>query len=370
MFTDEELMMRCIRLAKNGRGNVSPNPMVGCVIVKNGNIIGEGYHAKFGGAHAEVNAIQSVSGNVEGADVYVNLEPCDFYGKTPPCVDLLIEKRVKKVFVAMMDPNPRVNGKGIKKLRDAGIDVEVGLAGQQAEKLNEVFIKFITKKLPFVTIKVAQSLDGKIALKNGKSPNGSLREKYITSQESLKKVHELRAEYDAVLVGAGTVKADNPELSVRFVEGKSPTKIIIDGHLSSPVDSKVFTSGRTMVFYSSKIEKSPKSKRRIKILENCGVKLIPMKSNLNGVISLKDILKGIAALQIASILVEGGASVFSQFLGSDLADKLHLFIAPKILGNGLSFADGIEMKNLSDFFTLKEIDLSHIGTDFLLTGYF
>ncbi len=212
MLSNEELMLRCIRLAQNGKGNVSPNPMVGCVVAKNGNIIGEGYHARFGEAHAEVNAISSASESVEGADVYVNLEPCDFYGKTPPCADLLIDKHVKKVYVAMLDPNPRVNGGGARRLKEAGIEVEVGIMEQPARRLNEAFIKFVTKKLPFVSLKIAQSLDGRIALKNGKS-------KYITSKESLQKVHELRAQYDAVLVGAMTVKIDNPSLDVRLING-------------------------------------------------------------------------------------------------------------------------------------------------------
>lgn len=363
MFTSEELMQRCISLAQNGKGNVSPNPMVGCVIIKNNSIIGEGYHAKFGGAHAEVNAIHSASRSVEGTDVYVNLEPCNFFGKTPPCTELLIERRVRKVYVAMLDPNPKVNGKGVAKLREAGIEVEVGIMEHQARKLNEIFIKFITKGLPFVALKVAQSLDGKIALKNGKS-------KYITSKESLKKVHELRAEYDAILVGAGTVKADDPKLNARFAEGKSPIKIIIDGNLSSRVESEAFASGRILVFYSSRINRRSKINRKLKILESHGVELISMKSNSKGMIELKDVLKKIASMNIASMLVEGGTSIFSQFIESNLADKLHLFIAPKIFGSGLGFADGIALKDLSKALVLKETQVSQVGSDFLITGYF
>lgn len=371
MSSDEDLMLRCIRLAGNGKGNVSPNPMVGCVIVKNGNIIGEGYHAKFGDAHAEVNAIRSASESVEDADLYVNLEPCDFFGKTPPCTDLLIERRIRKVYVGMLDPNPRINGQGIRKLREAGIEVEIGLAAQQAEKLNEVFKKFMTKKLPFVTLKVAQSLDGKIALKNRKSPDHSTKMKYITSRESLWKVHELRAEYDAVLVGAGTIKADNPELNVRFVEGRSPVKIIIDGNLSSPLGSKAFQSGNIILFYSSRGSKnSTRTRTKIKSLEKQGIALVSLRSDSKGMIDLKEVLKNVASMNIASVLVEGGGTIFSQFINLKLADKLLLFIAPKIFGSGLGFADGIEGKDLSRFFTLKNIDLSQIGTDYLLTGYF
>lgn len=371
MPTDEDLMLRSIRLAGNGRGNVSPNPMVGCVIVKGGKIIGEGYHAKFGEAHAEVNAIRSASESVEGANVYVNLEPCDFYGKTPPCTDLLIEKHVRKVHVAMLDPNPRVNGKGIEKLREAGIEVELGLASKQAEKLNEVFVKFITKKSPFVILKVAQSIDGKIAIKNGNSSRVSRREKYITSRESLRKVHELRAEYDAVLVGAGTINADDPELNVRFVKGRSPVKIVVDGNLSSPVDSRVFRAGKTILFHSSRISVGSKRTRvRIEAFTKQGVGLVPMRSDSKGMIALEDVLKNAASMDIASILVEGGASIFSQFIKSKLADKIQLFISSKILGQGLSFADNFELKDLSKAPRIEQVEISQIGFDWLLTGYF
>ena len=366
MYTNEELMHRCLKLAKNGRGNTNPNPLVGCVIVKNGMIIGEGYHKKFGEAHAEVNAIRSALENVEGSEVYVNLEPCSFYGKTPPCTDLLIEKRIKKVYVAMLDPNPRVNGNGVKKLRDAGIEVEVGLLQEDAQQLNEAFTKFITKKLPFVTLKIAQSLDGKIALRNGKS-------KYITSEESLKKVHELRAEHAAVLVGAGTVKSDNPELTVRLAEGRHPARIILDGNLSLPIDSKVFSDGkiRTILFYSARSEKVSKSARRkLEIWKNQGVETYPLRTGPNGKITVHAVLKKTAELGIASLLVEGGTSVFSQFIKSGLADKLHLFVAPKILGDGKGFADEIELKNLSQAVKLRKVEVTQIGDDQLITGYF
>ncbi len=340
--------------------------MVGCVIVKNNSIIGEGYHEKFGDAHAEVNAIRSASENVEGADVYVNLEPCDFYGKTPPCTDLLIEKRVRKIFVAMLDPNPRVNGKGVKKLRDSGIEVEVGLVSQQAKKLNEAFIKFVARNIPFITLKIAQSLDGKIALKSGKS-------KYITSKESLRKVHQLRAEYDAVIVGAGTIRTDNPELTVRLVKGKSPVRIVLDGNLSSPIASKVFTDGKikTVVVCSSRLERNSKvARKKIDSLRRQRVEVYPLRSGIDGTISLAAVLKQIAELGIASVLVEGGANIFSQFIKLKIADKLHLFIAPKILGRGVSFADEIELKDLSGALRLNDVEISQVGVDHLLTGYF
>ncbi len=363
MFTNEELMLRCIRLAEKGRGSVSPNPMVGCVIVKDGRIIGEGYHQKFGQAHAEVNAVNSATEDVEGAEVFVNLEPCSFFGKTPPCADLLIKRRVKIVHVGMLDPNPIVNGNGLKKLREAGIEVEVGLLEREARRLNEAFEKSITKKLPLVVLKIAQSLDGKIALRNGRS-------KYITSQDSLKLVHELRACYDAVLVGAGTVREDNPELTVRLVEGRSPVRIVLDGVLSSPPDSRVFGGGRTIVFYASSLKKTAKVQAKINGLTAKGVELIPLRGDSSGRLSTRVVLKRIAELGIASVMVEGGADVFSQFIRPGMADKLHVFVAPKIMGSGKTFSDGIQLNRLTDAVEVDRMEIRQVGCDLMITGYF
>lgn len=363
MFTNEELMLRCIRLAEKGRGSVSPNPMVGCVIVKDGRIIGEGHHHKFGEAHAEVNAVNSSTEDVAGAVVYVNLEPCSFFGKTPPCVDLLIKRRVGRVHVGMLDPNPMVNGSGVKRLREAGIEVEVGLLGEEARRLNEAFEKSITKNLPFVVLKVAQSLDGKIALRNGKS-------KYITFPDSLKLVHELRAGYDAVLVGAGTVREDDPELTVRLVEGRSPVRIVLDGALSSRLDARVFEGGRTIVFYASSLKKTAAVRTKISKLAAKGVELIALPSGRNGRISAGAVLKRIAGLGLASVMVEGGAGVFSQFIESGMADKIHVFVAPKIMGDGKTFSDGIKLKRLADAVRIEDLEIRQVGSDFLVTGYF
>ncbi len=357
-------MTHCIELARRGAGEVSPNPMVGCVVVKDGRIIGEGYHAKYGEAHAEVNAIRSATESVQGAELYVNLEPCSFFGKTPPCVDLLIEKQIGKVYVSMLDPNPLVNGKGIQKLRAAGIEVEVGIEELQARRLNEIFTKFITKRRPFVALKIGQSLDGRIALSNGKS-------RYITSKDSLKKVHELRVRYDSVLVGANTVRTDNPQLTVRFVRGRSPTKIVLDGNLSVPIESKIFAGGRTIIFHRAPVvSNSTATLAKIKALRKRGIELMSMPGGRSGSLNLDKVLKAVAALDIASVLVEGGAKIFSQFIESGFADKLHLFIAPKILGSGLSFSEGIELKNLSEAFVLKDCIISDIGEDKYIEGYF
>lgn len=361
MVDDEAIMRRCIELAERGRGGVSPNPMVGCVIVKGGKVIGEGYHKKFGGPHAEVNAVRSASSSVAGADVYVSLEPCSHHGKTPPCVDLLIEKKVRRVFVSMLDPNPAVNGRGVSRLRRAGIEVRVGLLSKQSAGLNESFTKFIRSGVPFVTLKAAQSLDGRIALANGRS-------KYITSNESLKMVHETRAAVDAVLVGAGTVMADDPSLTVRLSKGRSPVRLILDGRLRVPLGSKMFHDGasRVVVFHASGFG----SERKLSSLRKLGVDVVALRGRRNGRIPVAVLLKTIGELGISHLLVEGGSTVFSDFLESRAVDKLMIFTAPVILGKGVGLADGIEIKDLGRALRLKNVTLRSIGVDQLLTARF
>ncbi len=363
MHTNEEIMLRCLRLAARGMGNVSPNPMVGCVIMKNGEIIGEGYHEKFGGPHAEVNAIRAASAPVEGAEVFVNLEPCSYYGKTPPCVDLLIEKRVAKVHIAMLDPNPRVNGSGVEKLREAGVEVEIGLLAEEAHRLNEAFVKYVSKKLPYVTLKIAQSLDGRIALANGKS-------KYITSRESLTRVHALRSEHDAVLVGAGTIRTDDPSLTVRLVEGKSPARIILDGNLSSPLKSTVFNDKKSRVIVIHSTRAGASSSRKMAALRKLGVELHSLPADRKGRLPIRSVLRLIARLGIASVMVEGGVEVFSELIRSGMADRLHLFIAPVIIGKGKAFADLIELTDLKKARRLGDIQTAQVGPDIMITGGF
>lgn len=364
LLKEEKLMWRALRLARRGGRAVSPNPMVGCVIVRNGEIIGEGYHKRFGEAHAEVNAINSAHGDVSGADVFVNLEPCSFYGKTPPCVDLLIEKKVKRVFIGMLDPNPRVSGEGVRKLNDAGIETYVGLLHDEARKLNEAFVKYITTNKPFVALKVASSADGKVALLNGRS-------RYITSFDSLKRVHELRASYDAVLIGAGTVINDNPSLTVRHVKGSNPVRVVVDGLLKSPSTSKLFNdkASRTIVIYSLLHGRNPKAVSRLDQLRQLGIELIGIQSDSMGRISINRILKKLAEENIGSLLVEGGVNLFSSFLKFKEWDKLLMFMAPKILGAGRTFSDGITISRLANAINIYNTEIEKVGSDFLLTGY-
>jgi diaminohydroxyphosphoribosylaminopyrimidine deaminase/5-amino-6-(5-phosphoribosylamino)uracil reductase len=361
---DEEMMLRALELARQGGRSVSPNPMVGCVIVRNGRIIGQGYHERFGGPHAEVNAINNAGGDVAGAEVFVNLEPCSFYGKTPPCVDLLIEKKVKRVVIGMLDPNPKVNGEGVRKLNQAGISTSVGVLREEAKKLNEFFIKYITTNKPFVALKIGSSVDGKVALANGSS-------KYITSAESLKRVHELRAKYDAVLVGAGTIISDNPSLTVRHIKGDNPIRIVVDGLLKSPLDSMVYNdkAARTILVYSSSLNESPRQKGRLDWLYDHGIELIGVQSDLKGRISLKRILRKLAEKNIGSVLIEGGVDLFSGFLKAREWDKILIFMAPKIIGSGMTFSDGFSIARLENAIKIYNVEIEKVGHDFLLTGY-
>ncbi len=361
--TDTIYMRKVIQLAHLGAGYVSPNPMVGAIIVKNGKVIGKGYHKKFGGPHAEVNAINNAKESVEGATIYVNLEPCNYHGKTPPCTDLLIKSKIARVVIGMKDPNPRVTAKGIKQLRKAGIEVTVCVLENEAKKLNKTFIKYISTNMPFVTLKVAQTLDGKIADKTGKS-------QWITCKESRKYVHQLRAEYDAVLVGANTIINDNPSLTVRDAKGRNPVRIIIDGNFNVPEKAKVFQDSlaQTILFIASN-RRLKQSAKKLK-LEKKNITIVEMPGTKSGHLEIESILKKLGEFNIASVLVEGGTTIFSQFVQQHQADKLLTFIAPKILGQGLNSFKQLQNKILGNEVTLKDITYTQYGQDILVEGYF
>lgn len=359
---DEFYLARCIQLALKGKGYVSPNPMVGCVIVKDNKIIGEGYHAKYGEEHAEVNAIKNATESIEGATLYVNLEPCVHYGKTPPCVDLIIESKIKKVVIGTLDPNPLVNGKGIEKLKQAGIEVKVGVLEEESKRLNEAFFKYITQKIPFVALKIAQTIDGKIADIEGNS-------KWITCEQSLHFVHQLRSEYDAVLIGSRTAKLDNPNLTVRLVEGRNPYRVILDSALSLPLELNVFSdkfTNKTIVFTSVNSVKTKKEK--LEKLKSLGIEVLTVKSKRRK-LDLKDVLEKLAEKGITSVLVEGGGKIFTEFIKQKLADKVFVFIAPKILGKGIQSISDVGIKSINDIITLKEVSVQSFGDDVLITGY-
>lgn len=346
MTVDEKIMLGCIALAKRGAGYVSPNPLVGSIIIKDDAIIGEGWHEKYGEPHAEANAIEDAKKKgftLEGAKLYVNLEPCSHTGKRPPCSDLIVKEKIAEVYIGLQDPYEEVNGTGIKKLQENGIKVTTGILGKECKELNKFFIKYVTEKRPYVTLKIAQSIDGVIALNNNKS-------KYITNKESRKYVHRLRSEYDAVLIGKNTAKLDNPDLTVREVEGRHPYRIVIDSRLNLSADLKIFTDDNKDRTYIISNEKDKSGN------------VIHIKNK----ITVKKILRKLYEQKINSVLVEGGANLFSQFLKEELFDDIYFFIAPKILGSGLQAFSDFEIKNLDKAKDLKFEYQKNLDNDILL----
>ena len=322
----EEYMREAFRLAKKGEGMVSPNPLVGAVLVRGGKVIGRGAHRRFGGPHAEVECIKRARGTVAGSTLYVNLEPCSHHGKTPPCADLIIRSGIREVVVATPDPNPRVSGRGIRRLRAAGVNVKVGVLAEEARLLNRAFFRHITRRRPYVHLKIAQTLDGMIAARSGKQT-------WISSRESRALVHRWRAGYDAVLVGVGTVIADDPKLTVRLHRGRHPATIVMDGALEIPEGAALFDADRKVFVVVSKkalARKNAKAKR----LERLGITLVAIGGSPYA-LNLRQALKSLYQLGIGSTLVEGGREVFSQFLRRGPVDELSIFIAPTVMGHGV-----------------------------------
>ena len=317
---DKDYMKRAITLAK--KGYPSPNPRVGAVIIKNGRIVGEGYHAKAGLPHAEINALKEAGEEARGATLYVSLEPCCHYGRTPPCTDSLISAGISKVVIGCVDPNPLVGEKGIEILRDHGVEVKTGVLEEECEKFNEIYFKHITKGEPFVLLKMAMSLDGRIADRYGNS-------RCIASEKSLKAVHELRKRYDAVLVGANTVRRDDPQLDVRYVnnrEGRDPYKVVVTTRLSNlPKNAKLFKKEKVMVAYCKK----DSDLEGVEILQFPGEK-VPMRG----------LIKTLAKKGITSVMIEGGGEVSWRALKEKVVDKIIFFLSPTILGGGKSVVDG------------------------------
>lgn len=358
-MNDETYIQLAIELAKRGSGFVSPNPLVGCVITKNNRIIGAGYHQKYGENHAEVNAINSAVETLEDATLYVNLEPCSHYGHTPPCVDKIIESKIKRVVIGTLDVNPLVSGNGVKKLKKAGIEVKVGILEKECTELNKFFFKYITKKTPFITLKIAQTLDGKIADESNYS-------QWISSSESRKLVHSLRSKYDAVLIGSRTANIDNPLLTVRLTEGRNPWRVVLDSNLKLKTDLRLFkqnADGKTILVTS---KESLSKKNKIKKLSELGVRIIFVKKNGNGKLNLKNVLKELAILEITSVLVEGGSEIFSSFVKQNLFDEIMVFTSPKILGNGVSSFSSIKISDLRKAYRLKIKNSEIVGEDLFL----
>lgn len=356
-----KLIRRCISLAKKGEGEVSPNPLVGAVIFDdNFNIISEGWHKKYGENHAERNAILNCKEDLKGKSIAVNLEPCSHFGKTPPCADLIIEKGIKRVVIGMVDPNPIVKGNGIQKLQDAGIEVITNVLEEECKELNKVFIKNQLEKKPYIVMKTATTLDGKISTKTGSS-------KWITDEVSRYEVQKLRNKYDGILTSSSTVKKDNPSLTCRKKNGRNPVRIILDTNLSTLNDSKVYQNDgtRTIIVVSENV-----SDKKIKTF-NSNIEFIkcPEKNNH---IDLQKAIDAIYNLGIKSILVEAGGMLNKSFIEENLVDELVQFIAPKILGDNdaISYVSGFNRNEISECNNLNIKSTKILKNDIMIIGKF
>jgi len=356
----DKYMKRTLALASKGSGHVNPNPKVGAVVVKNNTIIAEGWHHFYGGPHAEVDAISKIKEDMDGCTLYVNLEPCSHYGKTPPCADLIIESGIKRVVVAMRDPNPLVSGRGIQKLKDAGIEVIENVLEVEAKELNKFFIKHITDEMPYVTLKTAMTLDGKIASSTGDS-------KWITSPESRAYVHQLRHEMKGIMVGIGTVLADDPMLNVRMgvVDPSHPIRIVADSNCRIPLDSALVESASEIPLIVGVSEEFVSEK--IQLLKDKGVQVIRVPL-VDKRLNLTRFLKELSKLGIDSILLEGGGNLNWSMLNNRLVDQVQAFIAPKIIGgtHAITPIEGEGFKNMKDAIQLKNMTYQEIGKDILI----
>lgn len=364
MQTDEKFIKKTLQLAKKSIGWTSPNPLVGCVIVKDDKIISCGYHKFAGAPHAEQEAINKVRDReiLKGATLYVNLEPCCHFGKTPPCVDKIIEAGISNIVVGTKDPNPLVNGKGIDILRKKGCNVKVGVLEDECKKLNEIFMKFITTKMPFVAVKSAMSFDGKIATSSNQS-------RWITDEVSRKYSHMIRLKYDAILVGINTVIYDNPQLTVRKKEKiiKVPYRIVLDSTLKISMNSNLikYFPEKTII-----VTLFRKDKEKINFLKKKNVEIIFAKEK-NKRIHLIDLMRKLAQKNITSVLVEGGGEVNSSFFENNIVDKIYFFYAPKIIGgkNAPTSCNGKGTRYIDNCIRIKNYTIKKLKNDFLVEGY-
>lgn len=360
---EKELMQRALEIAAAARGKTSPNPMVGALVVREGRVVGEGFHRRAGGAHAEAIALRKAGKAARGATLIVTLEPCSHYGRTPPCAEAVIRSGVRRVVVAMRDPNPLVGGRGIRMLRQAGIEVDVGLLGALAARLNEVFVHRMRHGRPFVALKLAQSLDGAIAAGPGIRTD-------ISSRPSRRLTHRLRSMHDSVLVGVSTVLADDPLLNVRGIKGAhQPLRVVLDSGLRLPLESRLVATAMkfpTLVLYDA----DRAAAGVVEALRVRNVQLAPVRDAANGIIPPGEVLNTLAALGVTSVFIEGGRKVATSFLGARLVDRLHLFISPLLYGEGAplhGIAD-IGVGGGAGPLRLVRPEREWIGPDIYLTG--
>ncbi len=364
-MSKEDYMRRALELARLGAGHTNPNPMVGCVIVKDGDIISEGYHEAYGGFHAERNALLNCAGDPRGADLYVTLEPCCHTGKTPPCTDIIIEKGIARVFVGSMDPNPLVDGKGIRILKDAGIEVECGILEDECRRLNEVFYHYMTTGRPFVVMKYAMSLDGKIACATGDS-------KWVTGEEARAHVHGLRSRYMGIMVGIGTVLADDPILTCRAPGGTNPTRIICDSSLRIPSDSRIVASAKdipTIVACGHEAYEADRKRDKRSLLEEAGIRILPTEGGVG--VNLVQLADELGAQGIDSILLEGGSTLNSSALRAGIVNKVYAYIANKLIGgvDAPTPIGGIGADHMGEAVPLGGVEILPLGEDLCICGY-
>jgi diaminohydroxyphosphoribosylaminopyrimidine deaminase/5-amino-6-(5-phosphoribosylamino)uracil reductase len=353
---DLRTMGAALRLAERGAGRTSPNPAVGAVVMRNGRLVGRGYHRRAGGPHAEVFALRQAGPRARGATLYVTLEPCCHFGRTPPCVDAVLDSGVSRVVVGMLDPNPRVRGRGIARLRRAGLRVDVGVREEECRALNEDFAKYVTRGLPFVVLKLAATLDGRIATAKGDS-------RWVTGAAARRRVHEMRNRLDAVVVGSETVRADDPELTCRLRGGRDPLRVILDARLRSPMSARVFTHNpeRTRLYtLTANGAKAERLRRRGVVVRRGG-------GDRRG--SLRRVLRELAEEGVKSVLIEGGGVLAAHALRAGLVDRLALFLAPKVLGgDGRPMVGAMRLRRMADALSIAEVTVERLGEDVLVQG--
>ncbi len=352
-------MREALALARRGGGFTSPNPMVGAVVVADGRIVGRGYHPRVGDPHAEVFALQDAGERVRGATLYVTLEPCAHQGRTPPCTEAIIGAGIRRVVAAMADPDHQVNGRGLHRLQEAGIETCVGVAESEARDLNEAYVKHRTTGIPFVTAKWAMTLDGRIATRSGES-------QWISGEASRALVHERRAVADAILVGIGTVLRDDPALTARVFAARNPRRIVLDSMLRVPLDARVLTQDGTPVIVATTGRASSEARRA---LEARGVEVL-VADGLDGRVDLEALLKEVGRRGVLSLLVEGGGTVHGAFLDAGLVDKVLIFIAPQIVGGPAPGpVGGVGVEALARAWHLSRAAFRQIGEDLVIEGY-
>ncbi len=357
MMESTDYMRRAVELARNGIGFVNPNPLVGAVIVKDGRIIGEGWHEKYGELHAERNALKNCTESPEGAEMYVTLEPCCHYGKNPPCTEALIQAGIRKVYIGSDDPNPLVAGKGIQQLQEAGIEVETGVCKTECDRLNRIFFHYITTKTPYCMMKIAMTADGKTATRAGLS-------KWITGEASRQHVHELRKQFAGIMCGIGTVIADDPSLTCRIENPSNPVRIVCDTHLRIPMDCKIVHTAKEV---PTIIATASENHAKLEKLQNLGVQILQVSSK-EGHINLKSLMRKLGAQGLDSVLLEGGSHLHESALRAGIVQHVQIYIAPKIFGgvSAKTAIGGVGVSEVDEAYRLSAPEIRQYGNDILL----